>query len=138
MRENLTSIMNDLRVGQILRTTDGQEWVFVEPKKTRAVAINRKNGKQYLISGMVEVSEERDQEVVDRLEDEAVQEFLHERAVRKMEKGQCFIGTDDKEYIFIRFKKTKFICSNPETHNLYDAGPGFVKTILEKKIDIEN
>ena len=41
MKENLTSIMNELKIGQVIKSQDGREFVFIEPKRTRAVVEDR-------------------------------------------------------------------------------------------------
>jgi hypothetical protein len=135
MKENLIDIMNELKVGQIIITSNGKEWIFIEPKRKKALVRSRDNNKDYLISGQIEITQEIDQATVDKLEEEAINEFMHERAVRKMNNGQYFIGNDDKEYVFIRFKKTRFVFADPKNKALYTGRPNFIKSILEKISD---
>ena len=91
MKENLTSIMNELKIGQVIKSQDGREFVFIEPKRTRAVVEDRESHKRYILKGVVEITDEIDQEVVDKLEEKAIQDFMNERKVRKMKKNQHFI-----------------------------------------------
>ena len=132
MKENLTSIMNELKIGQVIKSQDGREFVFIEPKRTRAVVEDRESHKRYILKGVVEITDEIDQEVVDRLEEKAIQDFMNERKVRKMKKNQHFIGIDDKEYSFIKFNRTKFVFKDTNSSKTYTASPEFVKNILEK------
>lgn len=124
--------MNELKVGQVIKTQDGREFIFIEPKRTRAVVEDRKSHQRYILKGVVEVTDEIDQEVVDDLEEKAIQDFINERKVRKMKKNQHFIGMDDKEYSFIKFNRTKFVFKDIDSNKTYTASSEFVKNILEK------
>lgn len=129
MKQNISDIMNDLHLGQIIRF-QGKEYCFVEPKRTRAVIRDRHSGKEYLIKGMVEVTDEIDTEAVNQIEEEAVNAFITERKIAKMKKGTRFIGKDDKEYIFIKFNQKTFDCESVDTGEAFRAKPGFIKAIL--------
>lgn len=124
--------MNELKIGQVIKAQDGREFIFIEPKRTRAVVEDRKSHKRFILKGIVEVTNEIDQEVVDDLEEKAIQDFINERKVRKMKKNQHFIGIDDREYSFIKFNKTKFVFKDIDSNKIYTASPEFVKNILEK------
>lgn len=124
--------MNELKIGQVIKAQDGREFIFIEPKKTRAVVEDRINHKRYILKGIVEITEEIDQDTVDRLEEEAIEDFMIERKVRKMKKNQCFIGQDDKEYLFVKFNRTKFVFKDIDSNKTYTAFPKFVKNILGK------
>lgn len=134
MKENIIEIMDQLKIGQVIRFKD-KEYCFIEAKRTRAVVCERGSDKEFLIKGSIEVTEEIDEDTVNRVEEEAIQEYLMERKIRKMTKGQCFIGQDDKEYSYVKFNRTNLVCINLETKEKYNAKPRFVKTILEKTID---
>lgn len=134
MKENITEIMDQLKIGQVIRFKD-KEYCFIEAKRTRAVVCERGSEKKFLIKGSVEVTEEIDEDTVNRVEEEAIKAYLLERKIRKMVRGQCFIGQDDKEYSYVKFNRTNLVCINLETKDKYNAKPGFVKTILEKTID---
>ena len=132
MKENITNIMNDLKVGQIIIASNNKPFVFIEPKRTRAIVLDKKTGKKYSIKGMVEVTQDLDQEIIDKLEEEAIEEFQLERKIKKMVRGQYFIGSNDEEYIYLKFNKTTLLCKNAKTGEEYRAKPKFVKTILQK------
>lgn len=135
MKENITDIMNDLKLGQVIRFNN-KEYVFIEPKRTRAVVCDKETGKEYSIKGVVEVTEEKDQDTIDRLEEEAINEFIMERKLRNSERGRCFIGIDDKEYAFIRFNKVNLTCVLLGTNQKFKVRPLFVKELLEKTVDL--
>lgn len=134
MKENLVDIMFDLKPGQII-LMEKQEYIFIEPKKKTAVVRRKDNGKDYKIKGFVEVTSEIDQDTVDQLEEEAVKEFIMERKIKKMQKGQCFIGSDDREYVYKKFNRSTLDCIDIETKTKYRCKVGFVKTILEKVVE---
>jgi len=134
MKENITEIMDQLRIGQVIKFKD-KEYCFIEAKRTRAVVCERGSDKEFLIKGVVEITEEIDEDTVNRVEEEAIKLYILERNIKKMIKGQCFIGQDDKEYAYIKFNRTNLMCINIDTKEKYNAKPGFVKTILEKVID---
>ncbi len=134
MKENITEIMNELKLGQVI-IMNGKEYVFIEPKRTRAVVCERGSTKEFLIKGYVEVSEEKDEDTINRIEEEAIRDYLQERKIKKMIRGQCFIGEDDEEYSYVKFNKTNLVCIKLSTGEKYSAKPKFVKTILEKVLD---
>lgn len=134
MKENITEIMNELKLGQVI-IMNGKEYVFIEPKRTRAVVCERGSNKEFLIKGYVEVSEERDEDTINRVEEEAIADYMQERKIKRMVKGQCFIGADDEEYSYVKFNRTNLICIKLSTGERYSAKPKFVKTILEKIIE---
>lgn len=129
MKQNIADVMHDLRMGQIIRF-QGKEYCFVEPKRTRAVVRNRRTGKEFLIKGLIEITDEIDYEVVAQIEEEAVNAFINERKVAKIKAGTRFIGNDDKEYIFIKMNKKTLHCESVETGEMFRASVGFVKAIL--------
>lgn len=137
MKENIVDIMHHLKIGQIIKFND-KEYTFVEAKRSRAVVYDRETKKEFLINGRVEVTEDIDTEMIDILEEQAVKEFVLERKIRRMEKGQCFIATDDNEYAYIKFNKTTFDCIKLSTKEKYRCKVNFVKTILDKIISQEN
>lgn len=132
MKENITDIMHSLKLGQKLRTVSGKEYVFIEAKRTRAVVYDKTTEKEYSIKGLVEILEDRDEEVISKMEEEAVRQYQHERKVRQMVRGQHFIGANNKEYIFIKFNRTKLLCQEIDTKLKYTANPMFIKDILGK------
>lgn len=134
MKENITEIMDQLKIGQVIKFKN-EEYVFIEAKRTRAVVCKRGSNKEYLIKGTVEITEEIDEDTVNRVEEEAIALYMLERKIRKMSKGQCFIGTDDKEYSYVKFNRSNLVCINLETNERYSAKPAFVKTILDKIIE---
>lgn len=129
MKQNISDIMHDLQMGQIIKFR-GKEYCFVEPKRTRAVIRDKHTGKEYLVKGMVEVTDEIDREVVSAIEEEAVNAFVLERKIAKMKKGTRFIGKDDQLYIFTKLNQKTFDCKNAETGETFRAKPGFIKAIL--------
>ena len=136
MKENITEIMDQLKIGQVIKFKN-EEYVFIEAKRTRAVVCKRGSDKEYLIKGGVEITEEIDEDTVNRIEEEAIAEYMLERKIRKMTKGQCFIGQDKKEYAYIKFNRTNLVCVNLDTNEKFNAKPKFVNTILEKVIEIK-
>lgn len=129
MKENITDIMNKLQIGQII-IMDGKKYAFVEAKKSRAAVCNLENKKEYLIKGYVEVTPEKDQDTIDRVEEEAVQAYMQERKVKKMIAGQKFIGQDDKEYEVKKINRATVDCTAISTGIEYRAKFAFVKNIL--------
>ncbi len=134
MKENIVSIMNELKVGQMLLSEKNEEWIFIESRTKKAVIKNKSNGKHYLVTGRVEVLNEIDLDTVNELEEKAINDYIQFRKVQKMEAGQLFIGSDDQEYIYQKFNRTRFVFEDLQG-NSFTGKPQFVKNILEKKVD---
>ena len=129
MKEKIKDFMNNLKLCKII-LIDGKKYAFVEAKKSRAVVCNLENKKEYLIKGYVEVTPEKDQDTIDRVEEEAVQAYMQERKVKKMIAGQKFIGQDDKEYEVKKINRATVDCIAISTGVEYRAKFAFVKNIL--------
>ncbi len=137
MKHNIIDIMKDLRPGHILIASNGREYVFEEAKKTQALLIDRETGKKVFLKGMVELTPDIDVEWAEKIEEEAINEFLQTRRVQKMKPGQHFIASNGNEYIFVKFKRTKFVCIDADNKTDYfDCIANFVKDELEKNTDL--
>jgi hypothetical protein len=53
-----------------------------------------------------------------------------ERAMRTMKNGQRFIGQNNKEYIFRGMKRTRFLCEDALSGQLYTGKPMLIKEVL--------
>lgn len=131
MKENIENIMKDLLIGQVI-ILKNKRYSFIEPKKKKAVVKNLENNKIYLISGSVEITDEIDKDTVIALEEETINNLIKERKIKKMIKGQHFIGEDDKEYILKKINRATVDCINYETKETFRVKFAFIKNILEK------
>lgn len=131
MIENISDILNELKTGQVIKV-EQNEYVFVEPRKKKAVVYKRGESEELFLKGKVEVTEEIDIPTLERLEEEEIGLILKEQEVRKMKRDQIFIGTDDKEYYLV--KKTRFgiSCVNIETGVKSSIKISFIKKVLQK------
>lgn len=131
MKENISDIMNELQIGQVL-IFNNKRYAFVEAKKSRAVIRDIETQKEYLIKGLIEVTPDIDKHTVELIEEEAIKAFQLERKIKAMTKGQHFIGQDNEEYILEKTNRSTVDCKKASNEEKYRAKFSFVKNILEK------
>ena len=131
MTEDISSILCELKMGQVIKV-DQNEYVFIEPRKKRAVVCKRGEKDEFILKGQVEITDEIDVPTLERLEDEAIELLLKEQQVYNMKRNQFFIGMDDREYYLLKRNRYGISCIDKETGLKKSVKVSFVKKILEK------
>jgi hypothetical protein len=135
---NLANLYNKrkLKVGQKFKM--GKKiFAYSEMRNTKASCKDCDNGNYYLVDIW------KDIELIDEIDETVIKDLKEskdiENEVRDLRRGTHFIGTDNKEYIYIESKRTKFECANVNNIDIrYTAGFKFCKEILDKRTTIRS
>lgn len=125
-----------LKIGQKFKM-GRKTFAYSEMRNTKASCKDCDKGNYYLVDiwKEIELIDEIDETIIKDLEESKDTENM----VRDLRRGTHFIGADNKEYIYIEAKRTKFECASVNNLDIrYIAGFKFCKEILDKRTTIRS